>query len=79
MRKDFSPGIRVRAKVPTILGWKGTGTYIRWGMILPDDRPAKRGQMCTYSLDELAIMRDQTPNEEHVAFIAEFLGPSRGS
>ena len=60
-------GTRVRAKVPTIFGWKGTGTVVAGTTfdtvcVVKDgyDLEDRSGE-CLFCRHELAIMRDQTP------------------
>jgi hypothetical protein len=67
MRKKLKIGDRVRAKVRTMDGWKGTGTYIGDGMVLTDFKDT----IADFSDCELAKIRDQIPNPSHNAFIAE--------
>lgn len=67
MSKKLKIGDRVRAKVATMDGWKGTGTYIGDEMVLKDFKDTI-AEFCDY---ELAKMRDQIPNPKHTAFIAE--------
>jgi hypothetical protein len=67
MRKELKNGDRVRAKVRTMDGWKGTGTYIGDGMVLKDFKDT----IANFCDCELAKMRDQIPNPKHTAFIAE--------
>lgn len=68
-------GTRVRAKVPTITGWKGTGTYIGNFIVLMDGRPPNR--QANYLPEELTIMRDQTPNPEHEQAIRDGWAPAK--
>lgn len=68
-------GTRVRAKVPTITGWKGTGTYIGNLTVLMDGRPPNR--TAHYCPEELAVMRDQTPNPEHEQAIRDGWTPAK--
>ena len=59
-------GTRVRAKVRTMIsGWKGTGTYLYDGFFLKDGSNTRT----VFADFELARMRDQTPNPEHVALM----------
>ena len=67
MTGKLTIGTRVRTKVRTLDGWKGTGTYIGDGIVLKDFKDTI-GNFCD---DELAKMRDQIPNPKHIAFIAE--------
>lgn len=68
-------GARVRAKVATIGGWKGTGTYLGGLWVLPDDRPAERERLCTFAPEELTVMRDQTPNPAHAEAVSTWGKP----
>ena len=67
MNGKLTIGTRVRAKVRTMDGWKGDGTYIGDGMVLKDFK----NTIAYFCDDELAKMRDQIPNPKHIAFIAE--------
>ena len=67
MARKLKIGDRVRAKVRTMDGWKGTGTYIGDGMVLMDFTH-KIAEFCDA---ELAKMLDQIPNPKHTALIAE--------
>ena len=67
MARELKIGDRVRAKIRTMDGWKGTGTYIGDGMVLTDFKDT----IANFCDDELAKMRDQIPNPSHNAFIAE--------
>jgi hypothetical protein len=53
---ELSPGTRVRAKVRTIMGWKG------YGVVISDDGDILKdgGGIATFCDYELAICRDQT-------------------
>ena len=65
MARKLKIGDRVRAKVPTIEGWKGTGTYIGNGMVLMDFKHL----IAEFCDDELAKMRDQRPVFQHIAIM----------
>lgn len=75
MTDRFRFGTRVRAKVRTMFsGWKGTGTYMYGGFLLKDGSNTRTA----FADFELARMRDQTPNPEHVALMEELrLGQPR--
>lgn len=62
MKERLMFGTRVRAKARTIAGWKGTGTHLWFGIILKDGSFSK----AEFAPHQLARMRDQTPNPEHV-------------
>jgi hypothetical protein len=71
-------GTRVRLKVRTIFGWKGCGTVVRGydpvrfladGNSYDCDAPWRGMVDCTR--DEVAVMRDQTPNPEHAGILAD--------
>lgn len=68
--KSFSTGVRVRALARTITGWMGTGTYISDGQILMDGRSDLLRGSADFERDQLARMKDQTPNPEHAAALA---------
>jgi hypothetical protein len=63
-------GTRVRAKTRTICGWKGTGTHLYNGTILKDGTNSR----ADYEDFELARMRDQTPNKEHLSLLERARG-----
>ena len=65
MARELKIGDRVRAKVRTFQGWKGTGTYIGDGMVLMDFTH-KIAEFCDY---ELAKMHDQRPVFQHIAIM----------
>jgi len=67
IRNRLQFGTRIRAKVPTIFGWMGTGTYLYDGTILKDGTNTR----ADYADFELARMRDQTPNSDHVPLLQE--------
>jgi hypothetical protein len=71
MAKKLKIGNRVRAKMHTMSGWKGTGTYIGNGMVIKDFL----NTIAEFCDDELAKMRDQIPNPRHVAIIGESNDP----
>jgi hypothetical protein len=66
MRKALTPGTRVRAKVRTMSGWKGTGTITCDCMdtvtLTKDGWPVggDEGEVLLCR-DEVAVLRDQTP------------------
>lgn len=67
MARELKIGDRVRAKIRTMDGWKGTGTYIGDGMVLTDFKDT----IANFCDDELAKILDQIPNPKHTALIAE--------
>ena len=66
MARKLKIGDRVRAKVRTIDGWKGTGTYIGDCLVIKDFQ----NKIAGFCDDELAKMHSQIPNPKHTAFIA---------
>ena len=71
MCRKLKIGDRVRAKIRTLTGWKGTGTYIGAGMVMQDYIDS----ISIFADHELAKMRDQIPNPSHTAIIKESNDP----
>jgi hypothetical protein len=72
--KQLERGMRVRLKVRTITGWKGTATIIdpNIGEAIKDgfvvkgsERWDNWGGLVEAARHEWAVLRDQTPNPEH--------------
>jgi hypothetical protein len=65
MRGELHPGDRVRAKVRTIFGWKGTGTVIRadYGHITiqKDDDNGNTAEFARHELARLRRPRSEPP------------------
>lgn len=63
------PGTRVRLKVPTIGGWRGTATMLDGGNAIRDGGVDPVDDGITATPYEWAKMRDQAPNPEHAALV----------
>ena len=62
--KKLKKGDRIRLKVRTISGWKGTGTVIEdqiTDTVLFRRDGKREGDKCSACREEVALMRDQTP------------------
>lgn len=66
MKRKFTPGMRVRAKIRTMGGWKGIGTVIDSAGGVVEVRKDHLGltETACFTDDELVILRDQTPMGE---------------
>jgi hypothetical protein len=76
MQAQIKEGMRVRAKVRTTTGWKGTGTVVenRGGTIIKVLRDYHYDWfgIAEFCPRELAICRDQTMNEKATATYAYY-------
>jgi hypothetical protein len=72
-RDDIPPGTRVRLKVRTIFGWRGTATMLFCGKAIKDDGADWRTDTVDACLHEWAVLRDQTPNPGHAEALRDYL------